>query len=606
MAEQCCQHEQDHITLATCLDSFHASQLTSDPSSTPHAPLTVVQYHSTVLPYAVYGYVINSIFTENHGYHMRYHLGKKSDNYYPADVRWNYIRVLLDHLEELADAETETETKIGVVEGGYVLYLDSDFIIVSPTSLHLHLQSLIETHSSYDIFLSEEASGEASGVGQCGSLLLKNTPWTRDFLALWWEQRTPIHSTSQHDQQAFSKLFLTNALNASEHIKILPIDSLNSAPLVPLHYKDTSSVLHLMGQSMHLRNTVFQRGVQSICSDVVASSASNGVMPQVEQHKKQQHQQQHQHGITPSFVLHTTLHELQTHINSSILLLATPFVPSSSASSTSGAMTTHTVLEHFRALRVLRRYTNELKHYLPHMSAPPAFVATVPLTNITTIYDHVKQLTAQLTAADLSEDAVKLSVWNQYTEVGFEYFNTFSKELDESAALTLVREIDYYNDLILSAVVESEKRFYYDRKVALCTMLAMKFQHEQPQQQQQLEEGDASDWNGSSGSSSSSSSSSSEQRGLMVLHYAQLGVQVYDSFVAPGGETTTGREVLELLGTSACQQKRYEAGLSALRRVVTWYATRRRPELGAGGVGEASLNHVRSLLNIGECMVELL
>jgi hypothetical protein len=122
------------------------------------------------------------------------------------------------------------------------------------------------------------------GLVNTGVLVLRNTAWSRQFLAQWWYG---IHSPdqepgdaqqlewrSQCDQDAFDRLYayVTKNTGAREQqdvstkIKILPMDAINSHPPAMLHQHPHNPVLHLMGETTALRRRAFQWAwTQGVC-----------------------------------------------------------------------------------------------------------------------------------------------------------------------------------------------------------------------------------------------------------------------------------------------------------------------------------------------------
>ena len=527
---ECCDYIEDISSLVACLRSRGTSS-SSDNDITTAATrrrsentdmnITILQYHSQVLPYVVYGYMINNLFANYYNYNMIYIMDGDDDvNYHPQDVRWNYIKIILDRLLSTPNDE-------------YVLYVDSDFIIVSPQEFNL--SQIIKSNEKYDILISAEVSA-ASGVAQCGSIIFRNTEWTRIFLTQWWELR--VNSDSYHDQQAFSKLFISNTSGAKSHINILPIEAMNSRPLVPQQYKETSYVLHLMGQSTTLRSNVFYRGVETICPHKHILSSDTLMM---------KHSYPVQYGITPIFLLNATLHELHSDINASLDVLNNKQIFS--------------FAERITALRNLRRHNNELKGYnsVPHFS------------NVTVTLHLAKALVSEMNYENKDDisDVLKLQVLNQYAEAGFEYFNAVP-DMTEPEALALVREVDSYNDVIISAVADADKKIYYDRKITLCVMIGLKYQQ----------------WNELN----------------VAKYYSQLGVNIYDTYVASDGWTTSGLDAIELLGAVSCQLRHFDTGIDSLFRVVELY---NNTLYSVNHQVNDFVNFVRSLLNIGQIVFTL-
>eukprot|EP01033_Poteriospumella_lacustris_P016079 gene16079-11503_t len=123
----------------------------------------------------------------------------------------------------------------------------------------------IDTFPTHDILISSEYHAE-TGIANTGSIILKNSEWSRHFLRRWWGE----DHRRGHDQILFNVLYqslatTTTALeDLQSHIKLLPIRALNSLPPAYLTFSRDDSVLHLMGERGDYRRAVFRAAEAAI------------------------------------------------------------------------------------------------------------------------------------------------------------------------------------------------------------------------------------------------------------------------------------------------------------------------------------------------------
>lgn len=112
----------------------------------------------------------------------------------------------------------------------YVLFLDADAVVVGQNQ---RIEKFID--SSFDIVVTEDHGPSRMNAGV---ILIKNTPWVKDFLSKWWEisetlmgpngePRGYYNTSLWHDQTCFGYLYDRNEEFRSK-IKIAPNHILNS------------------------------------------------------------------------------------------------------------------------------------------------------------------------------------------------------------------------------------------------------------------------------------------------------------------------------------------------------------------------------------------
>lgn len=112
----------------------------------------------------------------------------------------------------------------------YVLFLDADAVVVGQDQ---RIEKFIDP--SFDIVVTEDHGPSRMNAGV---ILIKNTPWVKDFLSKWWEISESLkgpngepegyyHTGLWHDQTCFGYLY-DHITESKEKIKIVPNHILNS------------------------------------------------------------------------------------------------------------------------------------------------------------------------------------------------------------------------------------------------------------------------------------------------------------------------------------------------------------------------------------------
>ncbi|RYH14979.1 hypothetical protein EON65_32610 [archaeon] len=135
-------------------------------------------------------------------------------------------------------------------------YLDADAIVLD---FSLAIDKQASSYPNADIILSADIR---QGLMNSGFMIIKNTPWSRQFLQQWW---TVADRSTVCDQDAFDLLYQQFSDNDKAKVRILATDALNSHPPAWKHFSSTSGVLHLMGESANYRAVVFHQAFQSVC-----------------------------------------------------------------------------------------------------------------------------------------------------------------------------------------------------------------------------------------------------------------------------------------------------------------------------------------------------
>eukprot|EP00605_Chrysophyceae_sp_TOSAG23-4_P002257 GSChrysophyteH1.ASY1.ANO1.2501.1 assembled CDS len=205
-----------------------------------------------------------------------------------SDVRWNKVKLLIDALD--SDRGWARNTK-------YIAWIDADAIVLD---LGLRLELVLEQQYPQADFVA--SADIRQGYVNSGFLLLRNTPWIRQFLQEWW---TIADRGALCDQDAFDLVYSTYARRDSQHqrgagsgsgseqqslqqkVVILPRDALNTDPPATLKLLPHNQILHLMGESTAFRNGVFRNAFDAICS-----ARTGAILPaQLGLHRRLLHEQ---------------------------------------------------------------------------------------------------------------------------------------------------------------------------------------------------------------------------------------------------------------------------------------------------------------------------
>ena len=216
--------------------------------------IAVVTYATaSIWSYAAYSLGINAVYAEQRRYPFYVFSPETGHEHEPRDQRWNRVKIISDALEPRTGLLRDVE---------WVVWMDADLII---TDMRYSMEDIIHTHAHDDdthIVISSERHA-ASGVANTGCFLIRNSQWSRDFLASWWAN---YDRTEAHDQIMFDRLYKASLPGVKNHVTILPEFALNSVPPPSLHQEADHRVLHLMGNADELRARIFRIGLSSLCS----------------------------------------------------------------------------------------------------------------------------------------------------------------------------------------------------------------------------------------------------------------------------------------------------------------------------------------------------
>lgn len=177
---------------------------------------------------------INKAYADRHGYAFEHHI--RSDAF--KVPQWEKVRVIRDALNRYDS----------------VFWIDSDAVFNQhETSLDRWLDSPVDF-----LGCSDYPNGPYSI--NTGTLLVKSTPWSRQFFDLWWSmRRVPKYQKWANEQEALHDLILRNAYKCDGKMEILPCDEFNSSYNDIVHGKRRDTfVLHFMSMNSAIRRSELQ------------------------------------------------------------------------------------------------------------------------------------------------------------------------------------------------------------------------------------------------------------------------------------------------------------------------------------------------------------
>jgi len=154
------------------------------------------------------------------------------------------------------------------VDFDYILWVDADLIILD---MNFDVLDLVALHPEADILISAESAGSSTLVNS-GSILVKNSQFSRKFLRSWWGSSDDRIFYS--DQEQFDLLYHRLG-EMKTNIAILPPEAMNSDPPAMTKQKGSHKILHLMGEHNEFRAHSFSSGFREICRVLQSDSSKN-------------------------------------------------------------------------------------------------------------------------------------------------------------------------------------------------------------------------------------------------------------------------------------------------------------------------------------------
>lgn len=223
----------------------------------PSLGIGIVTYStSDIFDYSSYSFAVNEAFAEHNGYILKLidNLNTNDDIYDKDDPRWNKVKILEMAIDPVSGWAKDLD---------YVMWIDADLIFLD---MNLRIEQIAASYPKAHILISAENHGSTTLVNS-GSILIKNSKWSKKFLSSWWSWSSRKHYS---DQEQFDMLYHARRKEdrLDEYIAVLPPDAINSDPPASTNQKDHNQVLHLMGEHSGFRIKTFGSAFNEICRHV--------------------------------------------------------------------------------------------------------------------------------------------------------------------------------------------------------------------------------------------------------------------------------------------------------------------------------------------------
>lgn len=173
---------------------------------------------------------VNEAYATRHGYDFKHVVGRSRH----AIPQWEKVRLVQDRLPAY-DA---------------VFWIDSDAVFNQhDTSLDRWLDDPADLVGCTDV-----PNGHYKI--NCGTLLIKNTPWCRRFVDAWWAKNgLPKYNQWANEQEALHDMITNDELRcvSAKKIKVEPVDAFNSNHAELAAGNHDTFVLHFMAMTSGVR-----------------------------------------------------------------------------------------------------------------------------------------------------------------------------------------------------------------------------------------------------------------------------------------------------------------------------------------------------------------
>jgi hypothetical protein len=137
----------------------------------------------------------------------------------------------------------------------YLFWMDADAVV---SRFDISLEKFIRQMPDKDILACDDRP-MGSSIVNAGTILVKNSTWSKKFLDSWWERglQKKYNAEGLTDQWALSDLYAENEQQVQDHLHVFPTKSFNSIfPGQNTHQSD-DFILHLMATSNNVREKIF-------------------------------------------------------------------------------------------------------------------------------------------------------------------------------------------------------------------------------------------------------------------------------------------------------------------------------------------------------------
>lgn len=226
-----CQRQTPALPLFAQFSREVSSPILDDAISPEN--LTVVMAHtSNIDSYGSLSARINKIYCDRHGYKFKLTVDDKFDDSHW--VTWEKIK----HLRDILDDSS----------AGWAFWIDSDAIFnVQRTPLSAFMIKNVDICVCSDIFWRLGTN--------TGTILVRNTQWTRDFLDAWWTRanKSKFANSKSHEQSELDIMISEDTMGCRSQNKLalFPSTVFNGADWIP--NPQERFILHYMSRSPEFR-----------------------------------------------------------------------------------------------------------------------------------------------------------------------------------------------------------------------------------------------------------------------------------------------------------------------------------------------------------------
>ena len=270
---RCCAFIQQPNELQTCVHAVTESM------SDANSKLEIVSFSTDdIKKYSIYAHAVNAFYAEKNHHSIDFFDPSNYADYDRIDTRWTKVKLLLDGVSNSSGSQTNNTE--------FLMWIDADAVFLD---MNLRLEQYFISKPHVQIVLSAESTGSRTMVNT-GTILVRKSKWTEDFLREWWGSDEDRKHLS--DQERFDKVYHTRrnatstavemssdsngsgsrgggeVTSVTSAVLILPPDGLNSDPPAKFTHLPHHPVLHLMGESAAYREHVFRAALTNICDSL--------------------------------------------------------------------------------------------------------------------------------------------------------------------------------------------------------------------------------------------------------------------------------------------------------------------------------------------------
>jgi hypothetical protein len=201
---------------------------------------------------AQHSYPLLKEYTGVWGYTLKIHNAMLDSS---RSVRWSKIKAILDEL------------KTGTYD--WVAWFDDDVLV---TNLLMPLEQFIHEYGKQADFIisAERVSPQADNEINTGVLLIKNTPWAKEFLQRVWDYGNEHHC---NEQEAIAALMAAE-FKYDQHINRVPVCQIQSFfedhPCDYGQWKENDFSMHLSRKSLEDKAAISKRMLNKIAQDLTS------------------------------------------------------------------------------------------------------------------------------------------------------------------------------------------------------------------------------------------------------------------------------------------------------------------------------------------------